>query len=630
MRKMPLADAFFLLNESSRTPMHVGGLNLYTLPDGVDDASFLAELGEVLRHEGEMRRPFGEKLKVGPLGVMGAVNWQPEELLDMEYHIRHSALASPGRYRELFALVSRLHSTLLDRSRPLWEMHLIEGLQDRQFATYFKVHHCAIDGVGAMHMTNSMYSPDRSSRVEHSPFSKEAYLKYREQVKAKRSPDMKPREDETRTVTELLRSQLGGGVNVASALRQYASVWLGRGGNLAVPWHRVPRTSLTTRVTGARRFVAQSWPFARVRAVGKALDATLNDTVLAMCAGALRKHLQEQGDLPGESLKAMAPISLRSNDDVDSANAVGFLTADLGTNERDPERRLKVIKASMDAGKAQLSGMSKREIEIYTMITQAPMLLTSLSGLASKLPAFSTVVSNVPGPRERMYWNGARLDGLYPVSVPFDGFALNITLVSNHDNLDFGIVACRRSVPHVQRLIDYMDDALVELEAVAGLASGRKAQAADRDRSASAKQQGRGADTDSGSKSKIKTKPKAKVKAKTAAKTKTTAKPKTTAKTKTTAKPKTTAKTKTTAKPKTTAKTKTTAKPKTTAKTKTKAKPKTKAKTIGKAKTKTKARKATGNLAKAKSGSRTAAARTAARRRLAAKVRPKARPKSVV
>jgi diacylglycerol O-acyltransferase len=116
-----------------------------------------------------------------------------------------------------------------------------------------------------------------------------------------------------------------------------------------------------------------------------------------------------------------------------------------------------------------LRGMSSREIQVYSGISQAPMLLTQMAGQGSRLPAFSTVVSNVPGPRERRYWNGARLDGIYPVSIPFDGSAVNFTVVSNFKNLDFGIVACRKSVPHVQRLIDYMEESLVELEEAAGL-----------------------------------------------------------------------------------------------------------------------------------------------------------------
>ena len=188
-----------------------------------------------------------------------------------------------------------------------------------------------------------------------------------------------------------------------------------------------------------------------------------------MCAGALRRQLKEQRALPKKSLKAMAPVSVRAADDLDSSNAVGMVCADLATNVRDPSKRIRQIKDSMDAAKEQLQQMSGREIQIYTAVTQAPLLLTQMTGLGSRFPAFSTVVSNVPGPRERRYWNGARLDGMYPVSIPFDGGAVNFTVVSNFENLDFGIVACRKSVPHVQRLIDYMEESLVELEDAVGL-----------------------------------------------------------------------------------------------------------------------------------------------------------------
>ncbi len=470
MRKMPLTDAFFLLNETSRTPMHVGGVNLYTLPDGVDDAEFLQSLNEQLVWHGDLRRPFGEKLKMGPLGTLGPIHWVKDEALDMDYHIRRSALPKPGRYRELFALVSRLHGTLMDRTRPLWELHLIEGLENRQFATYMKAHHCAMDGVGSMQLTNSMMSPNPKAKIKYSPFSMEAFEAYKKDLEKQKESKVQPREHEIKAVLDVVKSQVGGTVNVANALRQNASVWLGRGGNLAVPWHNIPKTPYNTRITGARRFVAQSWPFERVRAVGKAFNGgTLNDAVLAMCAGSLRRHLLELGQLPKQSLKAMAPISLRDADDTESANAVAFLTADLGTNQRDPSKRMRVIQESMQAAKDQFKGMNRREIEVYSAVTQAPTLIASMTGLASRFPAFSTVISNVPGPRQTMYWNGARLDGIYPVSIPFDGFAVNITLVSNADKLDFGIVACRHSVPQVQRLIDYMEDSLIELEEAAGI-----------------------------------------------------------------------------------------------------------------------------------------------------------------
>ena len=344
MRRMPITDAFFLIMESRRTPMHVGGLNLFTLPRDVDDASFLANLGDILRYDGELRRPFGEKLKIGPLGLAGNISWEEEDELDMEYHVRHSALPKPGRYRELFALVSRLHGTLLDRSRPLWEMHLIEGLQNRQFATYFKAHHCAIDGVGAMHLLSSMYSTNARTKVKDSPLSFEAYQAYKEKLQGNQPVRINPREDEISAVAEALKEQLGSTVNIARAMRDTAGIWMGRKSKMAVPFHQIPRSPLSTQLTGARRFVAQSWSLDRVKAVGKAFDGTLNDAVLAMCAGALRKQLQDQRALPKQSLKAMAPVSVRAADDIDSSNAVGMVCADLATNVRDPAKRMRQIK----------------------------------------------------------------------------------------------------------------------------------------------------------------------------------------------------------------------------------------------------------------------------------------------
>lgn len=509
MRKMPLTDALFLIMESRRIPMHVGGLNVFTLPKDVDDTTFLSNLGEVLKYDGELRRPFGEKLKMGPLGVAGSISWEKDQELDMDYHIRHSALPKPGRYRELFSLVSRLHGTLLDRSRPLWEIHLIEGLENRQFATYFKAHHCGIDGVGAMHLMSSMYSTNERTKVTESPFSKETFEAYKKQLQASLPAPADARDDEVLAVTDAFREQLGSVVNVGKALRDSAGIWMGKQSKMVIPFHNVPKSSLSAQLTGARRFVAQSWPFERVRGVAKAFDGTLNDAVLAMCAGALRRQLLEHNELPNQSLKCMAPVSIRAAGDLDSSNAVGMVCVDLATNMSDPVKRFGRIKESMDAAKGQLQGMSAKEIQIYTGISQAPVLLSQLLGAGSKVPAFSTIISNVPGPRERRYWNGARVDGMYPVSIPSDGSAVNFTVVSNFDNLDFGIVACRKSVPRVQRLIDFMEESLLELEEAAGLRTASGRLKAPKNAAVKAK-----AKTKAKAKAKAKTKPKPKPKPK--------------------------------------------------------------------------------------------------------------------
>ncbi len=468
MRRLDLTSAGFLLLEKRETPMHVGGINLFTLPRGVNEQKFLEDLAEQLRSATEFRQPFGDYVVTGKTGLY----WEKDEHIDMDYHVRHSALPAPGRYRELFSLASRLHTTLLDRTRPLWELHIIEGLQGRQFAVYNKIHHAAIDGMGAMHITRAMCSESPRDKTGYAPFSLEAYEVYKRQrfgAKKKRTP--RPTERNLRNVLEALKSQYDSSMHLATAMRRFGLAFVGRSGNLAVPWHNVPRTSINTRVSGARRFVAQTFEFDRVKRVCAALDATVNDIVLAICAGALRRYLLARDELPLHSLKAMAPVSLREEGDLESTNAVGFITADMATNVYDPEKRLRTIQESMRAGKDLLRELSPAEAALFMQLTQLPALVTSILGLGSKFPAFSTVVSNVPGPRKPLYWSGARLDGIYPASIVFDGFAMNITLVSYHDQLDFGIVACRRSMPQIQRIIDHLEDALAELEQIAGIGS---------------------------------------------------------------------------------------------------------------------------------------------------------------
>jgi len=466
MRRIDLTSAGFLMLEKRETPMHVGGVNLFTLPEGADERHFLQDLAEMLRATTEFRQPFAEYPVTGRTGLF----WRKDEQMDMDYHVRHSALPAPGRYRELFALASRLHTTLLDRTRPMWELHLIEGLQNRQFAVYNKVHHAAIDGVGSMHVTRSMCSTDPDDRG-YAPYSLEAYEHYKQLRFGNRNPAQKPpQKRELRNVLEALKQQYDSGVHLATAMRRFGGAFFGRSGNLAVPWHNVPRTSINTRVSGARRFVAQSFAFSRVRGVSKVMGATVNDVVLAMCSGALRRYLLNRDELPLHSLKAMAPVSLRQKGDLDSTNAVGFITADMATNVHDPEKRLRRIQGSMQAGKDLLRELNPAEANLFMQLTQLPSLITFLLGLSARLPAFSTVVSNVPGPREKLYWNGASLDGMYPASIVFDGFAMNITMISYHENLDFGVVACRRSLPQIQRIIDHLEESLQELEEVAGLA----------------------------------------------------------------------------------------------------------------------------------------------------------------
>ncbi|MEJ2602668.1 MAG: wax ester/triacylglycerol synthase family O-acyltransferase [Gammaproteobacteria bacterium] len=488
MRRLSLTDTGFLLTEKRETPMHVAGLHLFTLPEDADEHEFLHSLADSLRATDEFQPPFGDRLKVGPLGLLGPVHWEADKSLDIDYHVRHAALPQPGRYRELFALVSRLHSQLMDRDRPLWTIHLIEGLQNRQFAIYMKFHHAAIDGVRGIHLTQSMYSADPEERMRYSPLSVQAAETYQKGLGlGLATSEEPPTERQLANVAEVVKAGFDSSVHILGALRRVAGAWTDPASPLMVPWRRVPHSPINTKVDGARRFVAQSWPFARIRAVGKALDGTFNDAVLAMCSGALRRYLTDAGGLPTESLKAMVPISLRRPDDLESSNAVGAISADLATNLRDPIRRFSSIQASMQAGKQMFQELSPVEAQLVMQVFQMPLLFLDSLGLTARFPPYSTVISNVPGPRQQLYWNGAKLEGIYPASIVLDGFALNITLVSVADHVDFGITACRRTLPQIQRFIDHLEDALVELEEATGLTGATDRPATRKSRSAAGK-----------------------------------------------------------------------------------------------------------------------------------------------
>jgi diacylglycerol O-acyltransferase len=229
-----------------------------------------------------------------------------------------------------------------------------------------------------------------------------------------------------------------------------------------------PRMMFNVPITGARRFAAQSWPIERIRRIGKAADATVNDVVLALCSGALRTYLLELDELPDSPLIAMVPVSLhadRTSSADGGGNAVGAVMCNLGTHLSEPADRLASVHRSMIDGKQSLKGMTRLQILAMTAVGMGPLVLVPLLGLTNTVrPPFNLIISNVPGPRRPLYWNGARLDGLYPLSIPLDGQALNITVTSYSEEIAFGLTGCRRTVPHLQRLLAHLDSELDALE----------------------------------------------------------------------------------------------------------------------------------------------------------------------
>jgi diacylglycerol O-acyltransferase len=464
--RIGLLDSGFLYLETPESPMHVAGVNLFEFPARVNQQKFLSRLVDSYRAADELRQPFGHRVAHGMLGRLGPLYWEEDPEVDLDYHVRRSALPKPGRYLELFSLISRLHSSLLDRSRPLWEVVVIEGLKNRQFAVYTKLHHATIDGVAGARLLEGACTPDPEAEINISPLSTEALERIRALHGRPKKPEEEPTEFELKVIADFFKEQFDTSAHFLGVMKDYAAAWLGFGGGLAVPWRHVPHTAFNTRISSARRFVAQSWPVDRVRAVSKKAGVTLNDIVLAMCSGALRRYLDEEHEHPEHSLRALVPVSVRQKDDFESPVAISYIVADLGTRHDDPSDRLEAIVESTRAGKQMLSQLTAREASLYATLIQLPLFVASMAGVADWFPPVSTVISNVPGPRKQLYWNGAPLIGSYPVSAVFHGFALNITFVSYNGNLDFGIIACRESVPRMQRLIDYLEESLSELEAI--------------------------------------------------------------------------------------------------------------------------------------------------------------------
>jgi diacylglycerol O-acyltransferase len=206
----------------------------------------------------------------------------------------------------------------------------------------------------------------------------------------------------------------------------------------------------------------------RVKTLAAAFGATVNDAVLAICSGALRRYLSAQNALPQRPLIAFVPMSIRKDDSA-GGNQFAAILANLGTHLADPVDRIRVIKNSVDAAKTRYQQMTPEESAAFSAMVLGPVIFNLFTGMAPSWASFNLVISNVPGPREPMYWNGARLEGMYPVSLVLNNNALNITLTSYRDSLEFGVVGCRRTLPSMQRLLDHIEQGIQELERAAGL-----------------------------------------------------------------------------------------------------------------------------------------------------------------
>jgi diacylglycerol O-acyltransferase / wax synthase len=452
MKLIAPADSMFLLGESREHPMHVGSLQLFKPSDRADE-NFVTEAYESMIGCTEIQPTFRKHpALVGPVTNLA---WSLDQDVELDYHFRRSALPRPGRVRELLELCSRLHGSLLDRHRPLWEAHLIEGLNDGRYAVYTKFHHSLMDGVSALRLMQRAFTDDPEDDEVRVPWAL--------------GPRHKPDSGKGSSPLDTLTGALGSAARLGPSTLSLARAALLEQ-QLTFPF-RAPKTMFNVRIGGARRIAAQSWSLDRLKAVKSAANASFNDVVLAMSAGALRSYLIEQDALPDAPLIAMVPVSLRKENDAGGGgNSVGTVLCNLHTDVEDAGKRMEGISSSM-----------REQKELFTQLPQVQQLALSafLTGglflglvpgfIRTAPPPFNIVISNVPGSKEALYWRGAQLVGNYPLSITLDGQAMNITVTNNGENLDFGLVGARGSVPHMQRMLSHLDSSLKDLERAAGV-----------------------------------------------------------------------------------------------------------------------------------------------------------------
>ena len=469
-------DAAFLHLESPEMPMHVGSLHVLELPPGYA-GDFFEDVKACLAQRLHLADVFTRKLALMPFDLSNPV-WVEDEDIDLEHHIRHITLPKPGSNTQLQQYVARLHSTLLDRSRPLWEFFVIDGLRSGEVALYIKVHHARLDGQAGVALGRAIFDTAPEGRHIKPPRPRARHNQYQLGVAELLSAALS---NTAQQVVKLVKTLPAIGRAAATMLlpekdengrRQWS---LPRELNFLAP-----RTAFNVAITNQRRFAARTVPLAEVKEIGKRCGVSLNDVVMATVAGGLREYFIGHRELPERPLSAAVPVSLRAAGDESANNQVGMVTMTLATDLADPLQRLRAIAAGSADTKAKL-GRVKAAIPTDFPMLAAPWLMSGLaslfgrSRLANVLPPVANlVISNVPGIQQQLYLAGARIISYYPVSIPAHGMALNVTVQSYNGRLDYGLIGCRRAVPDIMDLADAL---LAEHRKLLALARGLEAAA---------------------------------------------------------------------------------------------------------------------------------------------------------
>jgi diacylglycerol O-acyltransferase len=458
MTRLSTIDGGFLLTESHHSPKHIGVLIEFQLPKGKGRA-WLRKLLDDMRGV-EPGFPFNQRVR-GMKGLQYELEF--DEHLEPDYHIRHTVLPSPGNDRQLLDVLGRMHANLLDRERPLWEFHLIEGLSDRRFAFYIKIHHALADGI-----TFGRWLSDCSSRSpdDRSTLPIWGYDQFRES-------DGDGQFDLVKILLDGI-ANLGSGIDTALGLTRLTAKMIQRRFldhdlNIALPLS-APKTSINVATGAARKLSFTSYRLADLRAIGKARGGSINDVVMTLCDLALNRYFEQHGEPPEGPLVAYMPVNIRTEEEDSDGNLVTLLQVKLASDHGDALEAFDEVRESIASAREVFSGVPRLAVQYYSLM----VALMSLAEEALKLdrvlpPVNNLVISNVPGPQEKLYYQGAEVVGMYPVSTLPPITALNVTAVSYAGKMYFGLIAGRSVVPDLAMLTSFLDEAFHDLADAAGI-----------------------------------------------------------------------------------------------------------------------------------------------------------------
>ncbi len=491
MKQLSGLDASFLYLETGSQFGHVSGLGVFKRPDRPGWSAYEAMGDKLTRRLGDLE-PLRRRLVEVPFRLDHPF-WIEDPDFDLEFHLRESAVPSPGTTDQLAALTARLIARPLDRNHPLWECYVIDGLADDCFAVLTKIHHATVDGAAGAELMTIFYdfepgspgagSPPAVPPGERAPSPAQVLSKVvlgsvgkpgkfvRLQVRTLRAVGEMTRNRGLTGLADLARTVPNPlGARVAARSRRHDD-------SLApVPETIAPGTPFNGALSPHRRVALRSISLAEVKAVKAAAGATVNDVVMAACAGGLRRYLLKHDELPDRPLVAMVPVSIRTGDEPDPwTNRVSGLFTIMPTTSPDPLQRLRQMQQIMSDAKDRFTLLPATALVDYADFAP-PALAIRAARLASRLriadrlnPPVNLVVSNVPGPRKPLHLDDARMVHYYPVSTIVDGVGLNITVQSYCDTMDFALVAGRELVPDLDDLADYVIDEFRELAQAAGL-----------------------------------------------------------------------------------------------------------------------------------------------------------------